>query len=140
MQMEFDHRGLEQCLAYFRKAVHEPLTVPPWSEWWAVNEPVVGRVFSIVDYVRLKHRRLRGARQILQRAGELPEDFRPPDVMRTGSCGECGERTTNHVAGPGGGHISCPNCGTICHYDCGPPAGFWEQFAKRVDTDGHAGD
>jgi hypothetical protein len=108
---------LEDCLIYFRQAVHEPQSVPPWSAWWAENEPVVGRVFSIVDYVRLKHRRLRGARQILQKAGELPPDFRPPDARLTGSCGECGERTNDHAPGPGNVHFECPHCRVLLHND-----------------------
>lgn len=93
---------MEECLAYFRQAIANPASVPPWSEWWAVNSQLVERVFPLVDYVRLKHRRLLGARQILQNAGELPKDYRPRSPLLTGSCGQCGERTTFH---------SCPICG-----------------------------
>lgn len=110
--MDFDHQGLEQCLVYFRQAVREPQSVPPWSAWWAENEPVVGRVFTIVDYVRLKHRRLLGARQILQKSGELPADFVPPHFSVTGTCSECGERVNLGEVGPDMGSTSCPNCST----------------------------
>ncbi|MGI8979952.1 MAG: hypothetical protein ACR2FY_12065 [Pirellulaceae bacterium] len=69
---------MEECLIYFRQAVLYPASVPPWSEWWAANEPVVETAFSFVDYVRLKHRGLLGARQILERRGEIPTDLAPP--------------------------------------------------------------
>ncbi len=65
---------MEECLIYFRLALQEPARVPPWSEWWASNETQVQEVFSFADYVRLKHRRLLGARQILQRLGKLPSE------------------------------------------------------------------
>ena len=108
---------MEECLAYFRRAVSAPLTVPPWSEWWAVNSELVERAFARLDYVRLKHRRLRGAREILQNIGELSDEFRPPSPSTSGGCHECGERTTIIRAGPGGGMIECPICGIICLYD-----------------------
>ena len=111
---------MDECLAYFRKAVNDPASVPPWSEWWAANVDLVQQIFPLMEYVRLKHRRLRGAREILQRAGELPKDFRPPEALKTGSCSECGERTTHHTADSGSGHISCPTCGVICQYDAAP--------------------
>jgi hypothetical protein len=121
---------MDECLAYFRRAVADPASVPPWSEWWAAKEELVAQVFSLVDYVRLKHRRLRGARQILQIAGELPTDFCPPGALESGSCAECGERTTR-VAGPGGGIITCPNCGIVCQYDTSAANGssFSDKFA-----------
>ena len=108
---------VEECLAYFRRAIADPQGVPPWSEWWAANAELVERVFPLVDFVRLKHRRLRGARQILQNAGELPKDYVPPSPLATGSCGECGERTTNHSGGSGGGQVTCPTCGVVGTYD-----------------------
>ena len=111
---------MEECLAYFRQAIADPRSVPPWSEWWAANAELVERAFPLVEFVRLKHRRLRGARQILQHAGELPKDYVPPSPLLTGSCGECGERTTSHAGGPGGGHITCPTCGVVCTYDTNP--------------------
>lgn len=91
---------VEACLAYFRQAVQNPASVPPWSAWWAANAEVVERSFALVDFVRLKHRRLRGARQILQNRGELPKDFVPPSLSDTGSCADCGERAA----------VTCPNC------------------------------
>ena len=111
---------MDDCLLYFRQAVADPSGVPPWSEWWAANEEVVRRVFPPLDYVRLKHRKLRGARQILQRAGELPEDYYVPSPLLTGSCGDCGERTSTHSGGSGGGYITCTICGMVSMYDCGP--------------------
>ncbi|MBC7852395.1 MAG: hypothetical protein IAF94_03080 [Pirellulaceae bacterium] len=68
---------MDECLIYFRQAVHNPASAPPWPEWWAANEPLVETAFSFVDYVRLKHRGLLGARQILQRLGEIPVDTTP---------------------------------------------------------------
>lgn len=103
---------MEECLAYFRKAVHEPLSVPPWSEWWAANVATVERIFPLVDYVRLKHRKLRGAREILRYNGELPDDFRPPSPLVTGSCTECGERIPNPGAAEVGS-LTCPTCGAV---------------------------
>lgn len=100
---------LEVCFAHFRQAVREPGSVAPWSKWWAENEPIAGRVFTIVDYVRLKHRRLLGARQILQKAGELPADFVPPHYSVTGTCSECGERVA--IDGGADERAACPNCG-----------------------------
>jgi DNA-directed RNA polymerase subunit RPC12/RpoP len=111
---------MDEFLAYFRKAVTDPASVPPWSEWWAANAVRVETELPLVEFVRLKHRRLLGARQILQRAGHLPDDFVPPDPLKTGSCSTCGERTTNPTAGPGGGYITCPNCGLLRMYDCKP--------------------
>jgi hypothetical protein len=111
---------MEECLEYFRRAIRDPQSVPPWSEWWAANEALIERVFPLVNYVRIKHRKLRGAIQILQIAGELPKDYTPPSPLFTGSCGECGERTTEHPDGSGGGHVSCPNCGIVLTYDFRP--------------------
>ena len=108
---------MDECLAYFRQAVADPRSVPPWSEWWAANIELVERSFPLLDYVRLKHRKLVGAREILQHRGELPEGYVPPSPLLTGSCGQCGERTTDHCGGPGGGYITCPNCGDVCNYD-----------------------
>lgn len=108
---------MEECLAYFRLAVKDPASAMPWSDWWKANVELVERTFPLVDYVRLKHRRLRGAREILQYAGELPNDYAPPSPLVTGVCTECGERTTNHP-GEGGGHINCPKCGVVCTYHC----------------------
>ena len=103
---------MEECLVYFRAAIHAPLTVPPWSEWWAANVETVERTFPLIDYVRLKHRKLLGARQILQYAGELPSDYVSPSPQITGSCAECGERTTFQES-PSGGEVICPTCGVV---------------------------
>jgi ribosomal protein S27E len=98
-------------------AIFTPMSVSPWSEWWHANADLVERVFSRYEYLRLKYRRLSGARQILEARGQLPETQFPTGSF-SGSCSDCGERTTNHSAGPGGGYVSCPTCGTICVYDC----------------------
>lgn len=113
---------MDECLAYFRRAVAEPLSVPPWSDWWAANAGLVEQTFPLLDWVRLKHRRLLGARQILQHRGELPEDYQPPGPLVTGSCGDCGERTTR-VPGPRGGIVECPTCGVVAQWDDGPASG-----------------
>ena len=63
---------MEECLAYLRLAITAPQRVPPWSQWWSANAALVERVFPRREFVRLEHRRLRGARQILQNAGQLP--------------------------------------------------------------------
>lgn len=109
-------------MAYFQHAVTDPMSVPPWSVWWATNVEHVERVFPLIDYVRLKHRRLLGARQILLKLGKLPADYQSPDPLRSGSCSECGERTTLVLVGPGGVRIECPNCGGIGSYDTKPTA------------------
>lgn len=103
---------IADSLAYFRKAIAEPMSVPPWSEWWAKHAEGVEQIFPLVDFVRLKHRRLFGARQILQRAGEIPKDYTPSSPLRTGACGQCGER----VALPAtivDGSLTCPHCGHV---------------------------
>ena len=102
---------MDECLAYFRLAATNPASAPPWSQWWATNSELAAHVFSFADYVRLKHRRLRGARQILQRTGQLPADFQPPSHSETGSCPDCGERTTRPPTDPRPGDVTCPNCG-----------------------------
>jgi len=107
---------VEECLAYFRKAIADPRSVPPWSAWWAANVGLVERTFPLIDYVRLKHRRLLGARQILQYNGELPKDYAPPGPLDTGSCADCGERTTPLPDGTG---VACPQCGAVTPYPAG---------------------
>ncbi len=108
---------MDECLTYFRKAVRDPASVPPWSEWWAANADLAAHVFGFADYVRLKHRRLKGARQILQIAGELPADFLPPSVGESGSCSDCGERVTGNTAVLGPGNVACPTCGGVHVFD-----------------------
>jgi hypothetical protein len=61
---------MDECLNYFRQAIANPTSVPSWEEWWAANGDLVEQVFPLVDYVRLKHRGLLGARQILEKRGE----------------------------------------------------------------------
>ncbi len=94
---------MDECLDYFRKAIADPRSVAPWSEWWAANVELVERTFPLVDYVRLRHRKLLGAQQILQYRGELPADYEPPSACETGSCGRCGERVP-------AGSTTCPTC------------------------------
>ena len=113
---------MEALLTYFRRAVTDPLSVPPGSEWWAANSEAVERAAPHQEYLRFNRRRLRGAWTFLQQAGHLPEGFQPPSPLSSGSCGGCGERTTNQSAGPGGGYIPCPNCGVIMTCDTRPPA------------------
>jgi hypothetical protein len=118
---------MDECLAYFRRAIHDPASVVPWSQWWAANADLVAHSFGFADYVRLKHRRLRGARQILQKAGELPPDFRPQNVEESGSCPDCGERATSNAAVLGSGHVTCVTCGGAYIFDTSeandPPPG-----------------
>ena len=101
----------EPCLIYFRQLVAEPLSVPPWSVWWLANEELVGQAFSLVDYVRLKHRKLLGAVQILQIAGELPPDYAPQSPLTSGSCCRCGERFVNQPEAAAAGEVRCNACG-----------------------------
>ncbi len=104
---------MEECLAYFRQAIADPARVPPWSEWWAANASRVEEIFPLVDFVRLKHRRLLGARQILQYMGELPADYAPPSPLLTGSCGVCGERVIPQSDDSNSGIVTCPICGVL---------------------------
>ena len=110
----------ETCLIYFRQAIAEPLSVPPWSEWWAENEELVGASFSLVDYVRLKHRRLLGAQQILQIVGDLPADFSPQSPLTSGGCCRCGERFVNESAAAEAGDVKCNFCGIRYVFVQGP--------------------
>jgi DNA-directed RNA polymerase subunit RPC12/RpoP len=110
----------EACLIYFRQAIGEPLSVPPWSEWWAANEELVSASFPLVDYVRLKHRRLLGAQQILQIIGELPPDFAPQSPLISGSCCRCGERFVNEAEAEAAGETKCSSCGIRYVFMHGP--------------------
>ncbi len=65
--------AVNECLDYFRKALADPAGAPAWDDWWALNRDLVERTFSMVDYVRLKHRGLLGAEQILRKLGEDPK-------------------------------------------------------------------
>jgi DNA-directed RNA polymerase subunit RPC12/RpoP len=110
----------EVCLGYFRQAIAEPLSVAPWSEWWAENEELVGQSFSLVDYVRLKHRKLLGAQQILQISGELPPDFSPQSPLISGSCCRCGERFVKDPEAEAAGDVKCSACGIKYLFVHGP--------------------
>lgn len=105
---------MDEVLDYFRRAVKSAEPLPPWSEWWNANEEVVASAFSFVDYVRLKHRRLLGARQILQRMGELPEEFVPPDPAISGRCFQCGEGVGEISRS---GVFECAICGVSASYE-----------------------
>ena len=59
-----------ECLEYFRKALAAPDTVPPWADWWAIHADWVEQTFPMIDFVRLKHRGLLGAEQVLHKLGE----------------------------------------------------------------------
>ena len=64
---------IEECLDYFRKALAEPDSVLPWADWWTIHADWVERTFPMIDYVRLKHRGLLGAEQILHKLCEHPK-------------------------------------------------------------------
>ena len=78
---------IEECLVYFRQAIASPESVPPWSEWWQENEPLVERVFPLMEYVRLKHRTPRRAADppAVRRAAEglHPTQPAPHGLLRT---------------------------------------------------------
>lgn len=112
-----DEKG--ECLAYFRAATSDPLSVPPWSEWWAANEEKARAVFPRYEYLRLKHRKLQGAVGILQALGELPDPWPRWNPLRILTCSLCGERTIQKSS-VGGGMITCPECGSVCVYDSRP--------------------
>lgn len=95
----------EACLDYFHQAVHNPLSVAAWSEWWSQFEEQAARAFPLVDYVRLKHRRLKGARQILQLSGKLDKEYLPPADALATHCPDCGERSIAEEQ-----QYSCPRC------------------------------
>jgi hypothetical protein len=106
---------LDEILEYFMHVVTEPVSVPPWSEWWAANLAAIETVFSLHDFVRLKYRSVLGAQQILQRMGRLPEDYVSPVKHLSGTCLVCGKRTViPEVAGP---NVFCANCNVMCSPD-----------------------
>jgi hypothetical protein len=107
----YSFSDMDEFIAYFRQAVTDPASAPPWSQWWATNEEAVQQVFPLIEYVRLKHRRLRGAREILLRAGHLPADFRSPSPLQSGTCHDCGERVIDPLAETSEGNATCPKCG-----------------------------
>jgi hypothetical protein len=73
---------MEQCLHYFRAAILEPDTVPPWDAWWPAHADLVRASFKQPDYLKLKFRKLQAAREILARHGQLRPDNQlvPPGV------------------------------------------------------------
>jgi len=71
---------MEECLIYFENAILRPDSVPSWEQWWAEKEELAATHFSLIDYVRLKHRHLRGARFILERLGRMAKEA-PPDAV-----------------------------------------------------------
>jgi hypothetical protein len=83
---------MEECLAYFRRAIEHPGTVPPWAEWWATHEELVRRVFPRPEYLRLKYRKLAGARILVERQGWRPSSESQRDPDRAEFCEVCGER------------------------------------------------
>jgi hypothetical protein len=104
---------MDELLAYFRQVVLEPASATPWAQWWEQNIEQVQELFPLADYVRLKHRRVRGAREILLRAGHLPPEFHPPHPAQTGVCTECGERITADASRPEETQLTCPSCGVL---------------------------
>ena len=109
---------MQEHLAYFKQAATDPASATPWSVWWAANAETVEQQYPIVEFVRLKHRRLKGAIQILKQMGELPRDFQPPDARKTGICPDCGDPVKHETASEGGGSLSCALCGLSIAYDC----------------------
>jgi hypothetical protein len=87
---------VEECLAYFRDAIHRPGTVPSWAEWWAVNEPLVREHFPRIEYLRLKVRGVPAAEDYLRRTGQLLDPIRldPAFIDLLGAIswlGDCGK-------------------------------------------------
>lgn len=90
---------MEELLAYFQRAIEQPDSVQPWSTWWSSNSERVRAAFSREDYLRLKHRKLRGARTILERCGWSPTDAARVRPIHTGFCDQCGERLFRMLPG-----------------------------------------
>ena len=68
---------MEECLSYFRDALHRPEQVPVWDEWWAAHESLVRASFAPLDYMRLKVRRLIAAHDLLIKFGALNDLPKP---------------------------------------------------------------
>jgi hypothetical protein len=74
---------VEECLAYFRDAIHRPASVPPWADWWARHEPLVRQSLSRLEYLRLRARGLAAAEDYLRRTGQLLDPVRlDPEFIR----------------------------------------------------------
>ncbi len=108
-------------LTYFKQAATDPASVPPWSVWWAAHSETVEQLLPLMEFVRLKHRRLKGAIEYLKKIGELPPDFQPPSVLTTGICPTCGDPMNRETAGPASGTLTCPLCELSITYDDLPP-------------------
>lgn len=104
---------MQEFLPYFKQAATDPASVIPWSQWWAANSETVAHAVPLVEWVRLKHRRLKGAIQILKQRGELPPDFQPPDAQKTGICPDCGDPVNRETTSESGGGPSCGLCGLL---------------------------
>jgi hypothetical protein len=89
---------MEECLDYFRRALEQPGSVPPWADWWATHAELARQVFDRLDYVRLKHRWLNGARELLERLGTPAVEPQMNWLDRT-VCPKCGERLLKFVPG-----------------------------------------
>ncbi len=95
-----DHRNhtegylstVDELLAYFRQAIEHPETVQPWNKWWTENASRVESAFPREDFLRLKYRKLQGARTILERSGWTPADESSLQPIQSGFCNVCGER------------------------------------------------
>lgn len=77
-----DPNGKDECLTYFRRAIEEPASVPPWREWWAANEPLARRVFTMAQVSQLRGTGLRAAAVILRRYGWKPPPTPPAEVVK----------------------------------------------------------
>lgn len=90
---------MDECLTYFRQAIEQPGSVPPWTEWWAAHEELVRRSFDHADYIRLKFRRLDAARTILERVGQPATEPPQIDSIYRTYCPHCGERLMKFIPG-----------------------------------------
>jgi hypothetical protein len=91
--------NVNELLAYFRQAIEHPESVQPWNDWWLTNSDKVESAFSREDFLRLKHRKLRGARIILENSGWTPANARSLRPINTGYCDVCGERLFRMLPG-----------------------------------------
>ena len=73
---------MERCLEYFRVIVFDHLLVPAWNLWWAKNEEIVKRESDSRNQLRLKYRKIEGARDLLVQLGECVKTLRLPGTIR----------------------------------------------------------
>jgi hypothetical protein len=104
-------------LTYFKQAATDPANVPPWSVWWAENSEAVEHALPLMEFVRLKHRRLKGAIEYLKKIGQLPPDFQPPHPLTTGICPDCGDPLQHETTSPDATNLSCKHCGLSVSHD-----------------------